>query len=106
MNVIGGIRASSSGSSGPAPRRQRAEPADRTAPSRALVALAPVAAPAGDAGTPYRPAAFLAHLIATKGQLPQTRERRRAEPSEAVHSYETALAAKPGANGGNFSGAM
>jgi hypothetical protein len=35
----------------------------------------------------YRPAAFLAHLIATKEQLPQTCERRRAEPSEAIAAY-------------------
>jgi hypothetical protein len=53
--------------------------------SRALVALV-APAPA----TPllrYRPAPFLAHLIATKQQLPQTRERRRAEPAQAVTAY-------------------
>ncbi len=35
----------------------------------------------------YRQAAFLAHLIATKEQLPQTRERRRANPDEAIAAY-------------------
>lgn len=38
----------------------------------------------------YRQAAFLAHLIATKAYAPQTRERRRAEPSEAIAAYRTA----------------
>ena len=32
-------------------------------------------------------AAFLAQLIATKGQAPQTRARRRAEPAEALAAY-------------------
>jgi hypothetical protein len=32
---------------------------------------------------------FLAQLIATAAQMPQTRERRRAEPAEAISSYET-----------------
>ena len=40
----------------------------------------------------YREAAFLAHLIATKDQAPQTRERRRAEPGEAIAAYRTAIA--------------
>jgi hypothetical protein len=40
---------------------------------------------------PY--AGFLAHLIATAEQLPQTRERRRAEPAEAIAAYRTASAA-------------
>jgi len=30
---------------------------------------------------------FLAHLIATKAQAPQTRTRRRAEPAEAISVY-------------------
>jgi hypothetical protein len=37
-----------------------------------------------------RPAAFLAHLIAVKQSHPQTRERRRAEPAEAVNAYRAA----------------
>ena len=30
---------------------------------------------------------FIAHLIATKAQAPQTRTRRRAEPGEAISAY-------------------
>lgn len=42
--------------------------------------------------TPYTrtSAAFLAHLIATAAQAPQTRERRRAEPLEAARHYSAA----------------
>ncbi len=37
----------------------------------------------------HRPGAdFLAHLIATVAQAPQTRTRRRAEPDEAVAIYD------------------
>lgn len=32
---------------------------------------------------------FVAHLIATSAQLPQTRARRRAEPEEATAAYRT-----------------
>jgi hypothetical protein len=35
----------------------------------------------------FREAAFLAQLIATKDHHPQTRERRRAEPSDAIEAY-------------------
>jgi hypothetical protein len=61
-------------------------PAEHDAPAgRSLVVTAPQAAqqPANN----YRQAQFLAHLIATKDQLPQTRERRRAEPSVAIAAY-------------------
>jgi hypothetical protein len=37
----------------------------------------------------YREAAFLAHLIATRAMAPQTRERRRAEPEEAIAAYRS-----------------
>ena len=50
--------------------------------SRALLALTPAAATYKPSDS-HRQAAFLAHLIATKGQLPQTRERRRAAPPPA-----------------------
>jgi hypothetical protein len=54
--------------------------------SRALVALA---APAATASRPLcrRQAPFLAHLIATQQQFPQTRARRRADPEQAVLAY-------------------
>ena len=42
--------------------------------------------------TPRRSAAFVAQLLATKEDLPQTRERRREEPEVAVHVYETQMA--------------
>ena len=63
------------------------EPNTPAAPaSRALtVVAAPVAheAPVLTRGD----AAFLAHLIATKEQVPQARVKRRAEPSEALAIY-------------------
>ncbi|HEY5380476.1 MAG TPA: hypothetical protein VIJ78_13205 [Pseudolabrys sp.] len=58
--------------------------------SRELVVTAP-AQPAEVAGRP-RQATFLAHLIATKEKAPQTRERRRAEPSEAIAAYRAVQA--------------
>jgi len=59
--------------------------------SRALVSLAPLP-DAPEIQTGYRNAAFLAHLIATKDQHPQTRERRRAEPNEALAAYRATAA--------------
>jgi hypothetical protein len=41
---------------------------------------------------------FIAHLIATKAQAPQTRTRRRAEPGEAINAYN-GLGQRPGAAG-------
>ena len=38
-----------------------------------------------------RQAPFLAHLIAMARQVPQARERRRAEPAEAIAVYRTSL---------------
>ena len=59
------------------------------AASRALVALGPAPVVYARAGI-HRQASFLAQLIATKDQLPQTRERRRAEPGEAILAYRAA----------------
>ena len=63
--------------------------------SRALVTLAPNAHDAHDAH-PHRSipraATFLTHLIATARQLPQTRERRRAEPSVVIAAYQATIA--------------
>jgi hypothetical protein len=59
--------------------------------SRALVAVEPAAPHAGPRTLTRHPAApFLAQLIATHLQLPQTRERRRAEPAEAIAAYRSA----------------
>ncbi len=63
-------------------------PARRDSESRALVVTAPAAIHATAAI--HRQAAFLAHLIATKDHAPQTRERRRADPGEALAAYRTA----------------
>ena len=98
---IGGV-----GSSTVMPRTAReAEAApDDTAPSTSR-ALIPVAAPAPSerTATPTRRplAPFLAHLIATQTQAPQTRTRRRAEPEEAIGVYGVALA-RPGRVGGRL----
>ena len=56
--------------------------------SRALVVTEPSAV--AESYMPRRQAAFLAHLIATKEQAPQTRERRRAEPGVAIAAYRKA----------------
>jgi hypothetical protein len=62
------------------------------AQGRALVAMAPAAAVSEPEAARYRSAAFLAQLIANKHQLPQARERRRAEPGEAIAAYRAAQA--------------
>lgn len=60
--------------------------APANAPTRALIPLQPIArSEPGLQGRPH--AGFLAHLIATERQLPQTRERRRAEPADAIAAY-------------------
>jgi hypothetical protein len=66
-------------------------PAEPAAGSRALVALTPAAA----LRTPpenYCQAPFIAQLLAVKDQHPQTRERRRAEPHEALAAYRATVA--------------
>jgi hypothetical protein len=40
----------------------------------------------------YRNVAFLAQLIATKDQHPQTRERRRADPTDVLAAYRATAA--------------
>jgi hypothetical protein len=61
----------------------------KTADTRAVIPLQP--ATRSDGGLNTRPQAdFLAHLIATDRQLPQTRERRRAEPADAIAAYAAA----------------
>lgn len=52
---------------------------------RALVALSP--AIDREPAASFRQAFFLAQLIANRDQLPQTRERRRAAPDEAIAAY-------------------
>ncbi len=75
------------------PRHAADEPAAAAASeSRALALVTPVVAREHDAATRYRPAEFLAHLIAMKEQHPQTRERRRVAPREAIAAYRAVAA--------------
>jgi hypothetical protein len=63
---------------------------DRREPCRSLmvVDVNEEAHPLGRCAHPTAP--FLAHLIATQQQVPQTRQRRRAEPEDAVAVYAAA----------------
>ena len=65
-------------------------------------ALVPVAPINRDADRPHQASrpdcGFIAHLIATKAQAPQTRARRRAEPVEAISVYN-GWGQRPGAAG-------
>jgi hypothetical protein len=72
----------------------RTEPSGEThaSESRALVTLAPSFDAAAEAQPGYRNVAFLAQLIATKDQHPQTRERRRAEPTDVLAAYRATAA--------------
>jgi len=67
-------------------------PATNTAESCALV---PVGLPPRQAAAGFRSprqTPFLAHLLAVRDQHAQTRERRRAEPHEAIAAYQAAAA--------------
>jgi hypothetical protein len=67
------------------------DPSTAVEPGTALVPIAPAPdAPARPAGRAR--VGFLAHLIATGRQEPQTRARRRVEPDEAARAYRAGLA--------------
>ncbi|HMK80938.1 MAG TPA: hypothetical protein VK438_14885 [Xanthobacteraceae bacterium] len=69
-------------------QRPAAAPQAEVSESRALVAIEPAAPHASPRALARHPASpFLAQLIATHLQVPQTRERRRAEPAEAIAAY-------------------
>lgn len=78
-------------------------------PSRALVAVTPVKLPprpeADPPRTTTRPSAvpFLAHLVAMRDQAPQTRQRRRAEPAEAIQIYQAQTVTAPATPGRQMS---
>jgi hypothetical protein len=74
--------------------RQAAAVAPAEPAGRALVALTPAPATPEPLSV-HRQAPFLAQLIATREQHPQTRERRRAEPAEAVAAYQANAALTP-----------
>jgi len=59
--------------------------------SRELISLAPVVQ-LSERMSGYRSAPFLAQLVATKNDHPQTRERRRAEPKVALAAYRATAA--------------
>lgn len=59
---------------------------------RALLVIEPQPIPDEPVASNFRQAPFLAQLIATKDQHPQTRERRRADPSHAIGAYRAAKA--------------
>lgn len=82
---VDATRQAATGPTGRTPRDATLAPVEHDTDSRALVVVAPVAVHEPPAN--YRQVAFLAHLIAVKDQLPQTRERRRAEPGEAIAAY-------------------
>lgn len=82
-------------------RVTRGVAADIAAPdvteSRALIAIeAPVPAERSFTHSRHPAAPFLAQLIATRQQAPQTRARRRAEPREAISVYAAMTARKRG----------
>ena len=77
------------GSSEGAFRRGDRRPAAVVAPESASRELTVIAAPKAHEPLPLPRGhtAFLAHLIATKTQAPQTRAKRRAEPAEVLAAY-------------------
>jgi hypothetical protein len=79
---IGGSREEAFGRGG---RR----PAAAVAPQSASRALTVLTGPAHQTTSAHTrgDAAFLAQLIATREQVPQTRAKRRAEPTEALAAY-------------------
>jgi hypothetical protein len=77
--------------SGQATHHAKPAPAEHAASSRELVALTPAAALRAMPEN-YCQAPFIAQLLAMKDQHPQTRERRRAEPHEALAAYRATVA--------------
>jgi hypothetical protein len=66
--------------------------ADSPSASRALIRLVHSAHETTHHRPIERPPNFLAHLLATRLQLPQVRERRRADPDEAIAAYQATIA--------------
>ena len=69
------------------------EASDSPSSSRALVPLIPLK-PRGEAlrhGPAHRIAPFITHLIATSERLPQTREKRRADPADVIAAYQATV---------------
>lgn len=70
--------------------RSQQDSVNHESASRALIVTVPETAASQPQN--YRQAPFLAHLIATRELAPQTRERRRAEPGEALAAYRAVAA--------------
>jgi hypothetical protein len=69
--------------------------AGSNAPSRALVVISQPPGEASRNGTTVRPlSSFLAQLIATRHQAPQTRIRRRAGAGDAANAYGARLSVR------------
>ncbi len=69
------------------------EVSDLPSSSRALVPLIP-RKPRSEAphhGPAQRVASFITHLIATSEKLPQTREKRRADPADVIAAYQATV---------------
>ena len=67
--------------------------------NRSLVPVTPVSRGTDAKRSASRPdSGFIAHLIATQTKAPQTRNRRRVEPGEAVSAYAE-LSQRPSAAG-------
>jgi hypothetical protein len=96
MTPVGRIRAAAPAGAGPVPRGEAVSShAAATETGHALIAVAPV--DRGEDPHHWPRASFLAHLIATAEQLPQTRERRRADPEHVTALYAAASARYPSA---------
>lgn len=73
---------------------------------REIVALEPLADAPAHLSQSRPQAAFVAHLIATAHHAPQTREKRRAEPQEAVGRYAATGQPRQTKPGGSFKRAI
>jgi hypothetical protein len=73
---------------------------------RDLVVPGAAAASPVERPIPHPSAAFVTQLLAVRAGLPQTRERRRADPEEATHRYELTMSPRPLRNGRMLSRAM
>ncbi len=92
MRPVDRIASPSDVTFGRAPRLETA-PASRAAPVAPSRSLVPLAGARRKDDRPLgRPApGFVAQLIAAQTQVPQARERRRAEPGEAIAAYRARL---------------
>jgi hypothetical protein len=88
LRIIGGLDTKRTGLM---PRSAESPQVAPIETNHALVPLAPVIA-ASDAPEAFRQATFLAQLLAIRDHHPQTRERRRAEPHEALAAYRATAA--------------